>query len=110
MDTSTLGQVKPGIEPPTFWFVDNLQEPLTHCRPDIWTRIHVFLCFFNHADFTGQITKIINVSIKEGKFPKDWKSATIVLVHKSGDLTWASNYRPISILLVISKIAWKCVC
>jgi len=28
MDSSTLGQVEPGIEPPTFWFVDNLNEPL----------------------------------------------------------------------------------
>jgi len=28
MDTSTLGQVEPGIEPPTFWFVENLHEPL----------------------------------------------------------------------------------
>jgi len=24
MDTSTLGLVEPGIEPPTFWFVDNI--------------------------------------------------------------------------------------
>jgi len=29
MDTSTLGQVEPRIEPPTFRFVD---EPLSHCR------------------------------------------------------------------------------
>jgi len=29
MDTLTLGQVEQGIEPPTFWFVDNLNiEPL----------------------------------------------------------------------------------
>jgi len=33
MDTSTLGQVEPGIEPPTFRFVDNLHKPLSHCRP-----------------------------------------------------------------------------
>jgi len=28
MDTSTLGQVEPGIKPPTFRFVGNLHEPL----------------------------------------------------------------------------------
>jgi len=27
MDTSTLGQVEPGIEPPTFRFVDKLHKP-----------------------------------------------------------------------------------
>jgi len=26
MDTSTLGQVEPGIESPIFWFVDNLNH------------------------------------------------------------------------------------
>jgi len=29
MDTSTLGQ-ELGIEPPTFWFVDNLHVSLSH--------------------------------------------------------------------------------
>jgi len=33
MDTSTLGQVEPGIETPTLQFVDNLHEPLSHCHP-----------------------------------------------------------------------------
>jgi len=37
MDTSTL-QVKQEIEPPTFWLVDNLYEPLSHCRqPSNWS-------------------------------------------------------------------------
>ncbi len=63
-----------------------------------------------HADlFTGTITKLVNASIKEGKFPKDWNSAIVVPVYKSGDPTVASNYRPISILPVISKIAEKCI-
>jgi len=33
MDTSTLDQVEPIIETPTFWFVDNLHEPLSYWRP-----------------------------------------------------------------------------
>jgi len=31
MYTSTLGQVDSGIKPPTFWVVDKLHEPLSHC-------------------------------------------------------------------------------
>ena len=59
--------------------------------------------------FIEPITKIIKTSIKEGKFLKDWKSAIVVPVHKSGVLTDVSNYRPISILPVISKFTKKCV-
>jgi len=33
MYTLTLCQVKPGIKPLTFWFVDNLHELLSHCHP-----------------------------------------------------------------------------
>ena len=58
---------------------------------------------------TGTITKIINTSFREGKFPKDWKSAIVVPVHKSGDTTDVNNYRPISVLPVMSKISEKCV-
>jgi len=29
---SPFGQVKPGIETPTFRFVDKLHEPLSHCH------------------------------------------------------------------------------
>ena len=45
--------------------------------------------------------------LKKGSFPKN--GGIIVPVHKSGDLADVSNYRPISILPVISKIAEKCV-
>lgn len=58
---------------------------------------------------TGTITKIINTSFREGKFPKAWKLAIVVPVHKSGDTTDANNYRPISILPVMSKVSEKCV-
>ena len=37
--TSALGQVEPGIEPPTFRFVDNLHEPLSHCHPTYYNAI-----------------------------------------------------------------------
>ena len=50
----------------------------------------------------------MNASFKERKFQKDWKSVIVVPVcSKSGDLNDVSNYRPISILPIISKIAEK---
>jgi len=35
-NTSTLGQVELGIEPPTFWFVGNLLEPLSLLSLPYW--------------------------------------------------------------------------
>ena len=63
----------------------------------------------HEASFTGPVTKIINTSFKEGKFPNDWKSAIVVPVYKSGDTTDMNNYRPISILPIMSKISEKYV-
>ena len=45
--------------------------------------------------------------INEGSFPDSWKTATVIPIHKSGPTSLASNYRPISLLSVISKIFEK---
>ena len=50
------------------------------------------------------VTKLLNLSIKTGKFPKLWKCSKITALFKSGDRKNASNYRPISILPTLSKI------
>ena len=55
------------------------------------------------------VTKLLNLSIKTGKFPKLWKCSKITALFKSGDRTNASNYRPISILPTLSKILEKAV-
>ena len=50
------------------------------------------------------ITKLINLSIRSGKFPGIWKCSKVTALFKSGDRTNATNYRPISILPTLSKI------
>ena len=50
------------------------------------------------------MTKLFNLSIASGSNPQAWKLARIVPIHKSGNKALPSNYRPISILSVISKI------
>ena len=42
-------------------------------------------------------------------FPRVWKSAIITAIFKSGDPANVSNYRPINILPVVSKLVEKCV-
>uniref|UniRef100_A0A8C7CP59 Reverse transcriptase domain-containing protein n=1 Tax=Oncorhynchus kisutch TaxID=8019 RepID=A0A8C7CP59_ONCKI len=57
----------------------------------------------------GPITKVTNTSIGLGVFPRVWKSAIITAIFKSGDPANVSNYMPISILPVVSKVVEKCV-
>ena len=53
------------------------------------------------------ITFICNHSIKNSVFPSKWKEAKVVPLHKNGPLEEVNNYRPISILPVMSKILEK---
>ncbi|CAB3994906.1 Hypothetical predicted protein [Paramuricea clavata] len=50
------------------------------------------------------LTLILNQSITYSYFPMRWKTARVAPVHKSGSRTEKSNYRPISILCIVSKL------
>ena len=50
------------------------------------------------------ITSIINLSIKLSLFPENCKTAKLKPFYKKGSKTEAKNYRPISLLPIISKI------
>lgn len=55
------------------------------------------------------LSHICNLSLSSGCFPDAWKAAVITPIHKSGDKTSPSNYRPISLLSVVSKVLEKVV-
>ena len=55
------------------------------------------------------IAHLINLSIRQCIFPSTWKTAVVTPIFKAGDPTNVSNYRPISILPVVSKVAEKWV-
>ena len=50
------------------------------------------------------LTWIFNLCIKTGVYIDDWKKAWVVPIFKSEDRKKCENYRPISILPIISKI------
>jgi len=50
------------------------------------------------------LVHIINLSYKEGIFPSELKAAYITPLFKGGDPKLVSNYRPVSVLPVFSKI------
>ena len=53
---------------------------------------------------------LFNNSLSEGIFPERFKSAIIIQIFKSGDSNSTGNYRPISMLLFLSKIFEKLMC
>ena len=52
---------------------------------------------------------ILNLSIRCNKVPSLWKVAKVVPIHKKGPHNNSENYRPISILPVLSKILERAV-
>ena len=55
------------------------------------------------------LTMLFSKSLRLGVFPGDWKLANIVPIFKKGKRDVAANYRPISLLPVISKVPERCV-
>ena len=54
-----------------------------------------------------QLTVICNYSIRTSSFPTSWKKARVIPLHKRNSTENAENYRPISILPLLSKILEK---
>ena len=53
---------------------------------------------------TPSLTKLLNISIQSGTFPEAWKLSTVVPITKGNEYKSPSNYRPISLLSVTSKL------
>ena len=51
-----------------------------------------------------QLTHFVNICLSKSTFPAMLKTALITPIHKSGSRALFSNYRPISVLPVISKV------
>ena len=60
-------------------------------------------------DILPAITHIVNLSIRDGIFPRSWKSAKVVPLLKKDDPLNPKNYRPVALLPVLSKILERAV-
>jgi hypothetical protein len=58
-------------------------------------------------DISGEIPKyparLLDITINNGTLPADWKRAIVVPVHKGGDRSAVTNYRPVSFTSVVCK-------
>ena len=55
------------------------------------------------------ITYIVNSSLKNSYYPKQWRISKVITLHKAGPKTDVGNYRPISLQNVLSKVMEKVV-
>ena len=49
------------------------------------------------------LTVIFNQCLLSGIYPRRWKEATVIPVHKKGSRSQADNYRSVSLLPIVSK-------
>ncbi|XP_065683499.1 uncharacterized protein LOC136096317 [Hydra vulgaris] len=71
------------------------------CGPDKIYGNVIIDCFKQLKDV---LFKVFNASIKQGIFPEQLKIAKVTPIYKDGDQSQITNYRPISVLSVFSKI------
>ena len=50
------------------------------------------------------LTKLFNLSLQSGTIPSVWKKSLVVPIPKNSDMKNPSNYRPISLLPIVSKV------
>ena len=57
----------------------------------------------------GAVTHIVNLSIESGVVPNELKSAIVKPLYKKGSRLDMGNYRPVTILPIVSKILERAV-
>uniref|UniRef100_A0A1B6MSN0 Reverse transcriptase domain-containing protein n=1 Tax=Graphocephala atropunctata TaxID=36148 RepID=A0A1B6MSN0_9HEMI len=66
--------------------------------------ITTFLLKYILDSIVDILTYLFNYSFQEGEFPQCLKTAVVIPLFKKGDVKCMSNYRPISLLSVFSKV------
>ena len=49
------------------------------------------------------LCQVTDIMMNNGTLPGDWKKATVVPIHKGGDRSLVTNYRPVSLTSVVCK-------
>ncbi|CAL4181599.1 unnamed protein product, partial [Meganyctiphanes norvegica] len=66
--------------------------------------IHPFVLQKTASAISIPLTMIFRQSLSSGKCPTDWRTANVTPIHKKGDRTDPSNYRPVSLTSQVCKV------
>ena len=114
--------VPPLHSPPSFYNSDMSEFESLFCSPP---EIEEMLLLLDTSKATGpdgvsalmlkntatsiapSLCELFNMSISSGVIPQEWKMSNVIPIYKSGGKTEANNYRPISLLCIVSKVLEK---
>ena len=112
--TTHRGEEMPEMEPMTNEIIERLiitpelverkLEKLNinkSCGPD---GIHPHVLQKTAKAMSKPLAMIFQKSLEEGYCPEDWKTANVTPIHKKGDRTDPSNYRPVSLTSQVCKV------
>ena len=92
--------------------VDEVMERLSEldttkaCGPD---KIPARLLKECGEQIAPSLCSLFNHSLSIGQIPREWKSADVTPIHKKDSKEDAKNYRPISLLPIVSKVLERCM-
>ena len=92
--------------------VDEVMERLSEldttkaCGPD---KIPARLLKECSEQIAPSLYSLFNHSLSIGQIPREWKSADVTPIHKKDSKEDAKNYRPISLLPIVSKVLERCM-
>ena len=89
--------------------ISNIIQNLKKKSPPNLNKLPTFLLVLARDLICVPLSKIINESFISGLFPNSLKLANVVPIFKSGASHDKTNYRPISLLPVYSKIFERCI-
>ena len=61
------------------------------------------------SSICSSLSELFNKTLSVGKLPKEWKLSNITPIPKSGSSSNVTNYRPISLLSLVSKVLERCI-
>ena len=61
------------------------------------------------SELAPSLSALFNLSFETGQTPQEWRDATVTPIHKKGTKSSPTNYRPISLLPVVSKVQERVV-
>ena len=89
--------------------VDKIISSLSNSKATGLDNIDTSTLKLVRSEIIPAVTHIINLSITNKKFPTSWKSSKVIPLHKSDDPLNPKNYRPVTIVPILSKILERAI-